>query len=79
MKQKYNLDIDRESAYEILTKKIDRADKEGREKARKKEEKLRTTTSKRRQTNQAGPQKAIVKLLTSATFIRGVMGVLNKL
>lgn len=80
LKEKYNQKIDRESAHEILTKKIERADaEEAREKARKERKKLERTTSGRRRNSSAGPQKAVVKVLTSATFIRGVMGVLNKL
>ena len=77
---KYNQTIDRESAYEILKAKIERADvEEAREIARKERKKLERTTTGRGRNTAAGPQKAIVKVLTSATFIRGVMGVLNKL
>ncbi|NJW54193.1 helicase HerA-like domain-containing protein [Salinimicrobium oceani] len=77
--QKYNAEIDRESAYEILNQKIDRADAEkAREKAREERKKLEKASSGRKRSS-TGPEKAIVKVLTSATFIRGVMGVLNKL
>lgn len=77
---KYNQTIDRESAYEILKAKIERADvEEAREKAKEERKKLEKTTTGRRRNTSADPQKAIVKVLTSATFIRGVMGVLNKL
>ncbi|MCC8360794.1 helicase HerA-like domain-containing protein [Salinimicrobium sediminilitoris] len=80
LKEKYNQQIDRESAYEILTQKIERADQErAREKAAEERKKIRKTTSGRRSRSGDGSQKAVIKVLTSATFIRGVMGVLNKL
>jgi DNA helicase HerA-like ATPase len=72
---KYNEEIDRESAYEILNKKIDKihTDKE-RQEEKKVEEKKRKSTSRRKSTR----QNPIVKVLTSATFIRGVLGILRK-
>lgn len=77
---KYNQEIDRESAYEILTQKIERADADkAREKAQEERKKLEKTSSGRSRSASSGSEKAIVKVLTSATFIRGVMGVLNKL
>lgn len=77
---KYNQEIDRESAYEILTQKIERADADkARDKAREKRKKVEKSVSGRGRTKSPGREKAIVKVLTSATFIRGVMGVLNKL
>ncbi|MFD2518094.1 helicase HerA-like domain-containing protein [Salinimicrobium flavum] len=79
LKEKYNTAIDRESAYEILNAKIKRAEAEkAQEKAEAERKKLEKTSS-RRSAKATGPQKAMVKVLTSATFIRGVMGVLNKL
>lgn len=78
--KKYNETIDRESAHEILTQKIKRADEEkAREKAEAQRRKLEKTSTGRRTSTTSGSQKALVKVLTSATFIRGVMGVLNKL
>lgn len=77
--RKYSQVTDRESAYEILTKKIDRIRKDAEEEMRRKEyEKTyrpssRTTTPRRR--TSASP---VVKVLTSATFIRGVLGILKK-
>ncbi|MGB7785501.1 MAG: helicase HerA-like domain-containing protein [Salinimicrobium sp.] len=77
LREKYNENIDRESAYELLTKKIEKADaEEAREKAKNERQKVERTSPRR---SSADPQKAIIKVLTSATFIRGVMGVLNKL
>lgn len=66
---KYNEEIDRDSAYEILNKKIVTITKENKN---KKEEKTRT--SKRKST----AMNPVLKLVTSATFIRGVFGILNK-
>jgi len=73
--KKYNEEIDRESAYEILNAKMERAEKEA-EKEREKEKSISTrrTTTSRRSTR----MNPVVKVLTSATFIRGVMGVLKK-
>lgn len=77
---KYNEKIDRESAYEILTHKIERADQEeARKKAATERKEIEKTNSKRSTGSGGNSQKAIIKVLTSATFIRGVMGVLNKL
>jgi len=78
---KYNAVIDRESAYELLNEKIERAE----ELARKEEEKeatkssrrssnTRRTTSRRKSTR----QHPVVKVLTSATFIREVLGIMKK-
>jgi DNA helicase HerA-like ATPase len=80
--KKYNKDIDRESAYEMLNKKIEKAEaEEVKEKARKekaalrKVESRRKTTRTRRKSTRMNP---IVKVLTSATFIRSVFGILSK-
>lgn len=81
--KKYNEEIDRESAYEMLNEKIDKAEaEEAKEKARKEQEALkkaeskqRTTTRYRRRSSAMNP---VVKVLTSATFIRSVFGILTK-
>lgn len=81
--KKYNEAIDRESAYEILNKKIEKAEaEEAKEKARKEQEDLKKAESKqksssssRRSSTRMNP---IVKVLTSATFIRSVFGILTK-
>ncbi len=70
---KYNEEIDRESAYEILNKKIDTAHKEHKEE--EKEKKKKTSSSSRKSTR----MNPVVKVLTSATFIRGALGILKKL
>ncbi len=81
--KKYNENIDRESAYELLNEKIKQAEaEEAKEKARKEKEALKkaeskrkTSTSRRRKSTRMNP---IVKVLTSATFIRSVFGILTK-
>ncbi|HLT65904.1 MAG TPA: helicase HerA-like domain-containing protein [Flavobacterium sp.] len=75
LKKKYNTVIDRESAYEILNRKIshleeikeeqNKTSKQSSSRSNKKEESLLT--------------KQLVKVVTSATFIRGAFGVLKKL
>jgi uncharacterized protein len=81
--KKYNETIDRDSAYEMLNKKIDLAEaEEAKEKARLEKEALekeaskqRSSTSSRRKSTAMNP---VVKVLTSATFIRSVFGILTK-
>ncbi|MCL6272501.1 DUF853 domain-containing protein [Muricauda sp. 2012CJ35-5] len=72
--KKYNEDIDRESAYEILNEKIEKAQKE----AEKEEEKKSTSSRRKTTTRRSTRMNPVVKVLTSATFIRGVLGVLKK-
>jgi len=75
----YSKDIDRESAYELLNQKIEIANKEEViEKARQEKEVIRKSksrSSKRRSTR----QNPFIKVLTSATVIRGVLGILGKM
>jgi hypothetical protein len=80
--RKYSQTIDRESAYEILGKKVEAIEREKAEEAARNEwergrggEKVRRTTSSGRRRSGVSP---VVKVLTSATFIRGVMGILRK-
>ncbi|TXE16148.1 DUF853 family protein [Psychroserpens burtonensis] len=81
--KKYNQDIDRESAYEMLNKKIEIADAEdAKEKARQEREALEKAESKRRSSQsrrRSTRQNPIVKVLTSPTVIRSVLGILTKL
>jgi hypothetical protein len=74
--KKYNEVLDRESAYEMLNEKIERASKiEAEEKKREEKSKSeRRSTSSRRSTR----MNPVLKVVTSATFIRGVLGVLKK-
>lgn len=82
--KKYNDTIDRDSAYELLNEKIKKAEaNDAKEKAKKEKEALKkveakqkTTTSRRRSSTRANP---VVKVLTSATFIRSVFGILTKM
>lgn len=67
--KKYNQVVDRQSAYEILTAKIERIQTE------KNQHKPQKTTQKSKNT----PLNPILKMVTSATFIRGVFGVLSKI
>ena len=71
--KKYNEEVDRESAYEILNEKMEKAEKEAEKVKEQKTTARRTTTS--RSSTRMNP---VVKVLTSATFIRGVLGVLKK-
>ncbi len=70
---KYRDTVDRESAYEILGAKIERAEAEA-DRQREREPAGRSTSTSRRSTR----QDPVVKVLTSATFIRGVLGILKK-
>ncbi len=72
---KYNEDIDRESAYEKLNEKIKKAEAlKIKEEARLEKRKTKSRATSRRSTR----QNPIVKVLTSATFIRAVFGILKK-
>lgn len=77
---RYNEAIDRESAYELLNKKIETANlEEAKEKALKeKEASRRSSTSNRRTTTRKTPS-SLEKVLTSPTIIRSVLGILNKM
>jgi uncharacterized protein len=83
--RKYSQEIDRESAYEILNRKVsDVAKANADEAARKEWEKGNSGyggTNQTRTPSRSGSnslQKDVVKVLTSATFIRGVFGILKK-
>lgn len=69
--KKYGETIDRESAYEILNEKIEKAEKAA--KIEKEKPRSRRTSSRR-----STRQNPVLKVLTSATFIRGILGVLKK-
>jgi DNA helicase HerA-like ATPase len=70
--RKYNEAINRESAYEILTKKIISAQEQVTEAQDKKENKSEPSTSE-------VVTKSVLKVVTSATFIRGAFGILMKM
>ncbi|WP_158974177.1 helicase HerA-like domain-containing protein [Cellulophaga sp. L1A9] len=71
--KKYEDIIDRESAYELLNEKIEKAEALAEEE--KEKPKTTRSTSRSRTSTRQNP---IIKVLTSATFIRGVLGVLKK-
>jgi uncharacterized protein len=70
--KKYAEAIDRESAYEILTKKIEAASEAAQEVAEEKEENKGPSTGEI-------IGKSITKVVTSPSFIRGAFGVLMKI
>jgi hypothetical protein len=87
--RKYSQFIDPESAYEILSRKVETISKESADEVQRKEwEKGRMGDGEMRQPQTLSrtsygrssktPQDEIVKVLTSATFIRGVFGILKK-
>ncbi|WP_417866022.1 helicase HerA-like domain-containing protein [Xanthomarina gelatinilytica] len=77
--KKYNEEVDRESAYEMLNEKIEQAEAEElKEKARKEKEALEKAKSKSTSNRKSTRMNPIVKVLTSATFIRSVFGILTK-
>jgi hypothetical protein len=77
LKTKYNEVIDRESAYEILNAKI--TNEAPKEDASKKTETKSTAPKTSSAPKKSTAQNPIIKMLTSATFVRGVFGVLSKL
>jgi DNA helicase HerA-like ATPase len=79
--KKYNEEIDRVSAYEILNNKIERAEaEEAKEKARKEQEAFKKVNTYRGRTTvrRSTAMNPVIKVLTSATFIRSVFGILTK-
>jgi hypothetical protein len=79
--RKYNHVIDRDSAYEILGRKVEAIEIEkAKEEARKKRDidKGRTSSGRSTSSRRRSGVHPVVKVLTSATFIRGVMGILKK-
>ncbi|HJY13746.1 MAG TPA: helicase HerA-like domain-containing protein, partial [Flavobacterium sp.] len=73
--KKYNEEMDRESAYELLCKKIEDATQAAVEQ----EEQTPTKSSKSEPSTASVVGKSVLKVVTSATFIRGVFGVLSKI
>lgn len=82
--KKYSELIDRESAYEMLNEKIESAEKEAlkqeeKEAQKEAEEKTEKTKAKSGPSTTEVVGKSVLKVLTSATFIRGFFGVLSKI
>jgi len=71
---KYSKELDRESAYELLSDKIERINKSKEENFRKEEKETKIKTYARR-SSRINP---VLKVVTSATFIRGVLGILKR-
>ena len=73
--KKYSELIDRESAYELLTQKINAAQ----------EQATQASTEAKEEKTSSGPSttevvtKSVLKVVTSASFIRGAFGILSKL
>ena len=74
LKNKYNNVIDRESAYEILNSKLTEE-----KKVTINNEQTKNTTSTSKKQDDGFLTKQVIKVLTSATFIRGAFGVLTKI
>lgn len=72
--RKYNEVVDRESAYELLNDKIVMINQQ-EEEIKVAKRKVKTTRTKSRRSTRMNP---IVKVVTSATFIRGVLGILKR-
>jgi hypothetical protein len=73
--RKYSEVLDRESAYEILNKKITQA------RTIAKKETLEESEKKQKNSDPSTAEmigKSVTKVVTSATFIRGVFGILMK-
>ena len=81
MIKKYNETVDRESAYEILNKKIEIAEKEEVKAKAKKERDAATksSSSSGRRRSSKSTSSTILKTLTSPTVIRSVLGILGKM
>jgi DNA helicase HerA-like ATPase len=74
--KKYSGIIDRESAYEMLNKKIAIIETET---VRQEEQKANETSNKQAPSTADVVGKSVIKVLTSATFIRGAFGILTKM
>ena len=78
--KKYSENIDRESAYEMLNKKIANLEAENNQKeAEEQESKQARTTQRQGPSTTEVVGKSVLKVLTSATFIRGAFGILSKI
>ncbi|MFC5681549.1 helicase HerA-like domain-containing protein [Flavobacterium sp. MAHUQ-51] len=77
--KKYNEEVDRESAYEMLNKKIATIETETEKREAEETEAKQTRTSKQGPSTTEVVGKSVIKVLTSATFIRGAFGILSKI
>lgn len=77
---KYNETIDRESAYEMLNEKIEKANQEeAKEKAAKEREATRSKSTRTSRSTRRRGKSSLEKVLTSPTVIRSVLGILTKM
>jgi len=82
--RKYSQTTDRESAFELLTDKIEAIQKQAEDEMKRKEwEKESREDWGRKTSGTSGGRRSVarspvVKVLTSATFIRGVLGIMKK-
>ena len=72
--RKYNETIDRDSAHEMLTKKIEAA----YEQAQSNEETVQEKTESKEPSTATVVGKSVLKVVTSASFIRGAFSILSK-
>ncbi len=72
--KKYSELIDRESAYEMLNKKLEREEEQQQKEVEKSKPVAKSASSEA----MSQTTKSVIKVLTSATFIRGAFGVLSK-
>ncbi|RMA57033.1 helicase HerA-like domain-containing protein [Ulvibacter antarcticus] len=80
--KKYNDVVDRESAYELLNKKIEVAEQEEVKAKAEKEKKAAeqsSSGSSRRRSSSKSTQSVWIKTLSSPTVIRSVLGILGKM
>lgn len=77
--KKYSENIDRESAYEMLNKKITAIEEENAKQEELQNEVKQTRTSSQEPSTTEVVGKSVLKVLTSATFIRGAFGILSKI
>jgi DNA helicase HerA-like ATPase len=75
---KYSRTVDPDSAAEMLERKIASAELRRNETAARKEKEKEAADRPRTYTRRRTATSPVVKVLTSATFIRGVMGILNR-
>lgn len=75
--KKYSEVLDRESAYEMLNKKIEAVEQQ----AEQQQEEVEQQKAEQKSASEPMSQttKSVIKVLTSATFIRGAFGILTKL
>ena len=79
--KKYSETIDRESAYELLNKKIEIAEQEDAKAKAKKERDAasKSSSSRSRRGSRSSTSSTIFKTLMSPTVIRSVLGILGKM